>query len=243
MAIMTESIPLDRHARLVPAPRQTVADDVADRMREAIILGYFEPNANLREVNLAERFEVSRGPVREALKRLEREGLVVSRRNCGSVVAALTVADIEEVYELRLAIEVLAVRHAARKRTREDLTAMASVLDELADLGPTAHPARVAELDVAFHHLIYVAAHNKRLETCWMTLKSQVFKFLVSRNVSDQLFSKVLVAQHQHIRYLIAERNENEAAASIRAHLGEAYDRLKSLPGETSGSADEENDT
>ena len=152
--------------------------------------------------------------------------------------AALTIADIEEVYELRLALEVLAVRHAARKRTREDLAAMASVLDELADLGPTAHPARVAELDVAFHNLIYAAAHNKRLETCWRTLKSQVFKFLVSVNVTDQIFSEVLVAQHQHIRYLIAERNENEAVAIIRTHLGEAYDRLKALPAWTPGRAD-----
>lgn len=238
---MTESTTLDHQDQPIPPPRQAVAEDVADQMREAIILGDLEPNANLREVDLAKRFAVSRGPIREALKRLEREGLVVSRRNCGSVVAALTVADIEEVYELRLALEVLAVRHAAKRRTREDLAAMASVLDELAGLGPAAKPARVAELDVAFHHLIYVAAHNKRLEACWMTLKSQVFKFLVSRNVSEQIFSEVLVAQHQHIRYLIAARNEHEAVASIRAHLGEAYDRLKSLPGETSGSTDEEN--
>ena len=241
MAIMTESIPLDRHAPLIPSPRQAVADSVADRMREAIILGDFEPNANLRETELAKRFDVSRGPIREALKRLEREGLVVSRPNRGAVVAALTVADIEEVYELRLALEVLAVRHAARKRTLDDLAAMASVLDELADLGPAAHPVKVAELDVAFHHLIYVAAHSKRLQNCWMTLKSQVFRFLVSRNVSEQIFSEVLVAQHQHIRYLIAARNEDEAAASTRAHLGEAYDRLKALPGETLVDADAQN--
>ncbi|MEO1224047.1 MAG: GntR family transcriptional regulator [Pseudomonadota bacterium] len=230
--MMTESIPLDRQAQLIPLQRQAVADDVADRMRAAIILGDFAPNANLRELDLAKRFEVSRGPIREALKRLEREGLVVYRRNRGAVVAALTRADIEEVYELRLALEVLAVRHAAQKRTREDLAAMASVLDELADLGTAAHPARVAELDVAFHHLIYVAAHNKRLENCWMTLRSQVFKFLVSRHVSEQIFAEVLVAQHQHIRYLIAARNEDEAAAATRAHLSEAYERLKALPGE-----------
>lgn len=238
---MTESIPVDRHVATISSPRRAVADSVADRMRDAIILGDFEPNANLREIELAKRFDVSRGPIREALKRLEREGLVVYRPNRGAVVAALTLADIEEVYELRLALEVLAVRHAARKRTRDDLAAMASVLDELADLGPTAHPVKVAELDVAFHHLIYIAAHSKRLENCWMTLKSQVFRFLVSRNVSQQIFSEVLVAQHQHIRYLIAARNEDEAAASTRAHLAEAYDRLRTLPAEPLAGSDMEN--
>ncbi len=207
--------------------RQAVSDTVADRLRQSIIGGAIPPNANLRELELAAAFNVSRGPIREALKRLEREGLVVSRRNHGAVVAALTLTDLEEIYETRLALEGLAVRHAARKRTLADLAAMASVLDELADLGPNAHPTRVAELDIAFHHLIYVAARHKRVEACWMTLKSQVFKSMVSRNVTERLFSEVLVAQHQHIRALIAARNETEAVAAIEVHLREAYDRMR----------------
>ena len=134
--------------------RQAVADDVADQLRIQIITGQLAPSANLREAELALRFAVSRGPVREALKTLEREGLIVSRRNCGSAVAVLSDADIDEIFELRLALEMLAVRHAARNRTRDDLAAMAAVLDELADLGAAAHPIKLAELDVAFHHVI-----------------------------------------------------------------------------------------
>lgn len=209
--------------------RRALAVEIADELRQQIILGRFLTDAALREAELAEQFGVSRGPIREALKHLEREGIVASRRNRGFVVATLTIDDIEEIYELRLALEELAVRYASRNRTLADLAAMARVLDKLADLGPHAHPARVAELDIAFHKLIYVAAHNRRIETCWKTLESQVFKAMVSRNVTEQLFSEVLVAQHQHIRYLIAARNEAEAVQAMRAHLREAYERLKAF--------------
>lgn len=215
---------------LTPPRRSGLGEDIADRLRSAIILGHFQANQNLREVELAARFEVSRGPIREALARLEREGLVVSRPNRGAVVAGLTRNDIEEVYELRLALERLAVRHAANRRTDEDLAAMAAVLDELAGLGPTVDPAKAAELDVEFHHLIYVAARNHRLLAAWEMLKSQVFLFLVSRNVTSRVFSSVLVAEHQHIRYLIAERNADDAAEVIETHIRGAYDRLVAGP-------------
>lgn len=228
MTISVTSSRASPEPQILPV-RRAIAEDIADLLREAIILGQFKPNTNLKEADLANTYNVSRSPIREALKRLEREGLVVSRRNRGFVVVALTIEDIEDLYELRRSLETLAIRHAARKRTREDLAAMAAVLDELADLGPDANPVRVAELDVAFHNLIYVAAHNKRIEACWQTIKSQIFRFLVSRLVSEKVFSEVLVAQHQNIRYLIAERNEKDAVAAIRTHLVEAFERLRTL--------------
>ena len=99
--------------------RQAVADGIADRLREDIILGRYAPGAFLREADLAQAHDVSRGPIREALKQLEREGIVVSHRNKGFAVAALTSTDIEDIYELRLALEMLAVQRACQRRTLE----------------------------------------------------------------------------------------------------------------------------
>lgn len=226
----------DPERLLAPPERRSLSADIADRLRSAIILGHFAPEEHLREVDLAERFQVSRGPVRDALALLEREGLVVSRRNRGVVVAGLTRRDIEEVYELRLALELLAVRHAAHRRTEDDLDAMATLLERLAQLGPSAHPASAAELDVEFHHCIYVAAKNQRLLSCWSLLRSQVFLFLVSRNVTSRDFSQILVAEHQHLRYLIMQREADEAANVIEAHLRGAYDRLVAARAEAEGS-------
>src|SRR5690606_36979494 len=86
--------------------------DIADRLRTAILSGHFEPGAQLREAHLAQFLGVSRGPVREALVRLEREGIVVIRRNRGAFVAQLSRKDLDEVYTLRVVIERFALERA-----------------------------------------------------------------------------------------------------------------------------------
>src|SRR6185503_14103153 len=97
-----------------------LADSIRGRLRDAILTGGFAPGEHLREVEIAAKYDVSRGPVREALLQLEREGLVLLRRNRGAVVARLSRADLDEVYSLRLALERLAVVEAARHGTEAD---------------------------------------------------------------------------------------------------------------------------
>src|ERR1700694_4324682 len=90
----------------------SLAHSIRSRLREAILRGDFASGAHLREVEIAERYQVSRGPVREALAQLEQEGLVILRRNRGAVVARLSRTDLEEVYSLRLALERVATARA-----------------------------------------------------------------------------------------------------------------------------------
>src|SRR5579884_3034520 len=105
---------LDASAVLMPAAAIQLSDEVVDRLREAILGGLFAPGDRLREEQLAEALGVSRGPVRNALLQLEREGMVVRRRNRGAIVARLSREDLEEVFSLRLAIEPVACAWAAR---------------------------------------------------------------------------------------------------------------------------------
>src|SRR6202048_2636796 len=105
-----------------------LAHSIRSRLREAILKGDFAPGEHVREVEIAARYEVSRGPVREALAQLEQEGLVLLRRNRGAVVARLSRADLEEVYSLRLALERLAVARAAQYGTEADFGVMDGVL-------------------------------------------------------------------------------------------------------------------
>src|SRR5919198_5158015 len=96
--------------RVAPARRRGLAEEVADRIREAIYRGAYAPGAQLREVELSEALDVSRGPVREALLKLEREGLVRSAWHRGATVTTLTAADVSELDSLRSALEQLAVQ-------------------------------------------------------------------------------------------------------------------------------------
>src|SRR6476661_6655129 len=94
---------------LAPPESRSLADDIAERLRAAILAGHFDPGERLGEEKLAQKMNVSRGPIREAFVRLEREGLVVTRRNRGAFVAQLTREDLEELYTLRRALEPLAL--------------------------------------------------------------------------------------------------------------------------------------
>jgi DNA-binding GntR family transcriptional regulator len=204
-----------------------LADDVVDRLRDAIFHGSFKPGEALREEQLAAMLDVSRGPVREALVQLEREGLVIVRRHRGATVARLSRSDIEDVYSLRLALERLAVQRATRYANAEDFRAMEAVLlafDEALAGGPS--EKEVAELDVRFHDLIYQAARHQRLYDCWANLKSQIYIFLLSRNVADPDFREITVKAHADLLAAIRTRDEARATTEIEDHLRGAYDRV-----------------
>ena len=212
---------------LMPTVKRSLADDVVDRLRDAIFHGSFKPGESLREEQLASMLDVSRGPVREALVQLEREGLVIVRRHRGATVARLSRSDLEEVYGLRLALERLAMQRATRLATEADFAAWEAVLvsfDTALAQGPS--EKEIAELDIRFHDLIYQAARHQRLYDCWTNLRSQIYIFLLSRNVANPDFREVTVKSHADLLDALRTRDEARATAEIEAHLRGAYDRV-----------------
>lgn len=212
---------------LTPAVKRSLADDVVDRLRNAILHGSFKPGEPLREEQLAAMLDVSRGPVREALVQLEREGLVLVRRHRGATVARLSHSDLEEVYSLRLALERLAVQRAARYAADEDFAAMDAVIvafEAVLTRGPS--EKEIAELDVRFHDLIYQAARHQRLYDCWSNLRSQIYIFLLSRNVANPDFRDVTIKSHTDLIEALRARDEALVVQRIEEHLRGAYDRV-----------------
>jgi DNA-binding GntR family transcriptional regulator len=222
---------------LVPAPKHSLADDVVERLRKAIWSGRLAPDERLREELLAEFLGVSRGPIREALTRLEREGLVIKQPNRGAVVARLSPEDLAEVFSLRLAIERLAVVMAVRNAEPQHLDTMQAVIDQLAALqAETLTEQQAAALDVDFHEILYQAAKHKRLYDTWATLKPQVYLFLLSRNVANADFRLYTVQSHQILLDTIRSRDEARAEAVIIEHVQSAYESIQKayLPQNTS---------
>ncbi|HVU10743.1 MAG TPA: GntR family transcriptional regulator [Phototrophicaceae bacterium] len=209
---------------LVPASKRSLADDVVERLRQAIWSGRLAPDERLREEMLAEFLGVSRGPIREALTRLEREGLVVKYPNRGAVVARLSPEDLDEVFSLRLAIERLAVRMAVRNAEPKHFEQMEAVIDQLAALpGDKLTEQQAAALDVAFHEILYQAAKHRRLYETWATLKPQVYIFLLTRNVGNSDFRLYTVQSHQQLLDTIRSRDAERAEAVITEHVQSAY--------------------
>jgi len=214
---------------LSPPARRTLADEVVERVRDAILTGQLAPGEQLREGALAESLAVSRGPVREALKRLEREGLVIVRTNRRAFVARLSREDAEEVYSLRNALERLAVTCACRNATPTDLENMRFVVAKMASrIGADMSEQEAAELDVEFHDALYQASRHKRLADSWANLRPMISVFLLSRNVADADFRATAAVGHQMILDAIAARDETKAVGAIELHLRYGYERVLS---------------
>jgi DNA-binding GntR family transcriptional regulator len=204
-----------------------LAADIALRLRIAIVHGYFGPGERLREEALAKSLGVSRGPVREALSQLEREGLVVIQRNRGTFVARLTREDAEEIYSLRRVLERLAVQRVIRRAAPAQFAAMRQIVETM-----NAYTARgiteqeAAELDVQFHELLYQASDHKRLYDCWVNLRRQIHILLLSRNVANADFRIITGSAHEIILDALEERDETRAIDLIEDHLRGSYERV-----------------
>jgi DNA-binding GntR family transcriptional regulator len=212
---------------LVPPQKRSLADDVVERLREAIYSGQLAPNERLREEMLAEFLRVSRGPIREALSQLEREGLVIKEPNRGATVARLSREDLDEVYSLRMALEQLAVRQAILKAEPRHLAEMKAVIDAMfAALERGITPQEAARLDVRFHEVLFDASKHRRLYNCWATLRPQIHIFLLSRNVANPDFPDYIIPGHQAILDAVRDKDESRALRVIQEHLQAAYERI-----------------
>jgi DNA-binding GntR family transcriptional regulator len=202
--------------------------DIAERLRAAILDGYFGPGERLPEEQLARTMGVSRGPVREALVKLEREGLIVIRRNRGAFVAQLSSEDLEEVYTLRSSIERLAVERFMARAGEADIERLQGVIDRLASLMETGiTPLQAAELDLEFHDIIYTAGGHRRLIDTWKMLRPQIQVLILNRNVAHEDFRAMAVPTHQEIIDAIRSGNVERAVEVSARHLEISYSRVR----------------
>lgn len=160
-----------------PVRRGGLADDVCRRIADEIVLGHLSPGMRLDEVGLAARFNVSRTPVREALKQLTIMGLVETRRNRGSVVAAMTVEQLNEMFEAIAELEAACARHAALRMTEEDRAKML----EYHAAGKAAMMAsdnvRYEAANLALHAAIIRGCYNPVLIEMAHSLRERVSSF------------------------------------------------------------------
>jgi DNA-binding GntR family transcriptional regulator len=213
------------HYSLALPPKHTLTEDVTEELRNAIFRGHFVPGQRLSEEQLAQTLGVSRGPIREAFVRLERERLITSQANRRMAVTRLSPRDLEEVYSLRLALERLAVQYAVHYAQAEDFATMEANTDALQEAvarGITEQEA--ATLDIGFHDLLYRASRHRHVLDAWLSIRSQVYLFLLSRNLANADFrERVIVHGHRDILDALSKRNESRALRSIEDHLRSAY--------------------
>jgi GntR family transcriptional regulator, gluconate operon transcriptional repressor len=210
----------------IVAPRsQVLGDQVLEQLRVLIITGQLRPGTHLVEAQLSSSFGVSRGPVRDALAQLEAEGLVESRRR-GSFVRGLTVKDIDELYSMREAIEVMALR-VASSRPKSDWALALEPLATMRDAAASGDHLTFAHADMAFHASFYTIADHSRLQRIWKQYEP-TFAVLLELTTAEDIDLGPSYESHVEIHEQMLNGKVNEATVSLQEHLLGSRSRLLS---------------
>jgi DNA-binding GntR family transcriptional regulator len=191
---------------------------VYEALREAIIRNRFKPGERLMETELADEMVVSRTPVREAVRKLEAEGYVVMIPRKGTYVAALSIQDVNDVFEIRAALEAMAAAQAAVRAGKEEIAAIREYIEAEAVLWESAELEKTVESDIQFHSLLYRASKNKRIESLINDLREQTHR-LRSSTLSTPGRLKFALDEHRKILAAIEARDSQAAQAAALAHI------------------------
>ena len=190
-------------------------------IRRRILNGELSTDAPLSEYQLAEDLELSRTPVREAVKRLEREGLVQSIPNRGTFVAELTARDISEIYQVREQLEGFAARIAAEAMSDESINLLDEEIRHLNTLASDGRLVEIVDSDIRLHKLIIASTQNSRLSELLGTLDDQMHRVRALFPQSSQWLQATL-AEHADIVKAIKARDGLEAEKAMKIHLRSA---------------------
>lgn len=193
-------------------------DVVFNTLRQAILYGKLQPGERLMEISLANRLGVSRTPVREAIRKLELEGLVIMVPRKGAQVAPITEKDLNDVLEVRLGLEELAMKYACERITDDQLEGMLVAMKQFEECLQSGELAKLAQSDEDYHELIYRATGNLRLIQIINNLREQIYRYRIEY-LKDKNVGESLAAEHQELYYALQERDANRAIQCMKKHI------------------------
>ena len=193
-------------------------DVVFNTLRQAIITGEFAPGERLMEIALANRLGVSRTPVREAIRKLELEGLVVMIPRKGAEVAKITEKDLRDLLEVRSSLEELAAELATERMNEEIKEKLEKALDDFKKAIDSEDNAAIADSDVEFHDIIFEATGNARLIQIISNLREQMYRYRLEY-VKDTEYHTVLLNEHRELVKAMLEGKKDEARKIMKKHI------------------------
>ena len=193
-------------------------DVVFYTLRRAILTGQLKPGERLMEVHLAEKLGVSRTPIREAIRKLELEGLVTIIPRRGAEVAEITEKSLNDVLEVRRALDALGAELACERITGEEIRELKKACEDFEKAADGNDTDAIAKADVAFHDIIIRAAGNQRLEQLVNNLAEQMYRYRFVY-IKEEEQRGVLLAEHREICDSIAARDVVRARNAAKQHI------------------------
>lgn len=193
-------------------------DVVFNTLRQAILRGELKPGERLMEIQLANKLGVSRTPIREAIRKLELEGLVLMIPRRGAEVAEITEKSLRDVLEVRRALEELAVELACERITAEQLSQLKAAAKEFEEILKGDDVTAYAEADVHFHDIIYLATDNQRLIQLLYNLREQMYRYRVEYLKRKEVHL-ILLQEHEHIINMLEAKDTVRAVEAVCKHI------------------------
>lgn len=193
-------------------------DVVFNTLRQAILTGELKPGERLMEIHLANRLGVSRTPIREAIHKLELEGLVTMIPRRGAEVAQITEKSMNDVLEVRRALDALCVELACDRITSEELEQLKNACEEFEQAVKTKDIKKIAQADVALHDIIVQATGNQRLIQLVLNLSEQMYRYRFEY-IKDTSQHQNLIEEHRIIYRSIVNKEKETAAQAAMVHI------------------------
>lgn len=210
---------------LKPPKRQSTVEYVAEQLRAAIMAGRLEQGEQLGETELAERLDVSRGPLREAMQRLVAEGLLHAIRNRGVFVTELSTDDVADVYRTRSAIERGALELVMAERREDTARALEPSIAAMRAAARRGSASGVGDADHAFHEMLVTCSQSPRLIRAMRTLVVETRMCLGELETTYPDLG-TQVREHEELQEAIATGTLEQAKSLLVAHMDDAVQRL-----------------
>ena len=219
---MTDNLTLNMDAYL------PLRDVVFNTLREAILKGELQPGERLMELQLASKLGVSRTPIREAIRMLEQEGLAVTMPRKGAEVARMTLKDMEDVLEVRDALDELAAQIACERMTAEQMQILKETKKEFEEILESGDVKKIADVDVRFHDIIYEATDNARLVSLLGNMREQLFRYRVECLKNPENYP-ALMAEHNAIVAALEARDKVKVTEAMHEHVANQAVSVKAV--------------
>ena len=193
-------------------------DVVFHTLREAILKGELKPGERLMELQLASKLGVSRTPIREAIRMLELEGLAVTFPRKGAEVAKMTEKDMEDVLQIRRALDELAVGLACDNMTEEKLEQLYKAMIRFEESTRSGDVKQTAQTDMEFHEVIYEAADNPKLVNMLNNLREQMYRYRVEYLKNDDVYPR-LIEEHKKIYEGLKQKDKETVVEIVGYHV------------------------
>lgn len=193
-------------------------DVVFNTLRQAILTGELKPGERLMEIHLANKLGVSRTPIREAIRKLELEGLVTMIPRRGAEVAQITGKSLQDVLEVRRSLDALCAELACERISDEDIQKLEAACKEFEEATRKGDMRAIASADVSLHDIIVQATGNKRLVQLVNNLAEQMYRYRFEYIKDFSVYSR-LIEEHRVIFEAIRDKNKEVAAAAAVTHI------------------------